>query len=277
MAGETTRMRALQNVAAALPVANQRVAAGQKAAQDIQLQKAVAAAPVTAPIAQTAQATGAAAAEQTGQQMIQQAGQTAQQTQQIGQMGLVDQAQANQTQIAGLAAGAKQQEMDNLQRFSALNEQAKQELYDKQMQFDRDELGRTKFNEIQLADYTRLNAHNDQELQNYSQQAQQLSRRKLQAMESAYKLVAADLEQKQKLAEQKNDQESIRTIAQQKKDMEVKIQNERNRMANSQAAWSAGGTILGAVVGGLAGGAGGAKGGASVGEAAGGLAGSQQV
>lgn len=269
------RQKALQNLSNQLPVANQRVAQGQQAARDMQLQQAVQKAPAGQNITQTAQQTGAAAAQNAGAQMVEQAQNQVKQQGQIGQIGLAEQQQQAQANVAGLQQGAKEAAMSNVQKFAQISEQAKQEMFDKQMQFQKDEQGRTFFNERQLADYAKLNAANDEQFKDYAQNAEQLNKRKLQTMEQAYKVAMADLNQKQALAEQKKDQQAQLQINAIKKEIEERMQRERARAANRAAAWQAGGTIVGAGVGAFAGGPAGAAAGAQVGGAAGGMVASQ--
>lgn len=271
----TPRMKALQNLQAQLPAANQQVAAGQQAARNIQLQNAVKSAPTAAPIASTAQQTGAASAAQAGQQSVERVQNSVQQTGQLGQLGLGEQKLASESRVSGLQLGAKEQAMDNVQRLAKINEDAKQELYDKQMQFERDEAGRTLFNERQLADYAKSSALSDEQLKDYAQQTDQLSKRKLEAMEHAAKLVDSDLSQKYSVAKQKGDQQMILQINQMRRDMEEKIRSEKAKAANRSAAFTAGGTIIGGVAGAFVGGPAGASMGASAGGALGGAAASQ--
>lgn len=269
---QTPRMRALQNLSNQLPVANQQVAAGQQAARQMQLQNAVAAAPVTGNTTTNAQQTGASAAQQAGGQAVEAATNAVKQQGQIAQTGLAEEARQGQSEVAGQEMGAKQQAMDNTQRLAAIDMRAKQELYDKQMQFQKDELGRTQFNETQLADYARTNAVSNEQLKNYAQSANQLSQRKIQAMEIAYKKVAEDLEQKEALAIQKGDEQARSDIEKQRMDINAQMSREKARAANRAAIWQTGGTIAGGVVGAFAGPAG-ASAGAGVGGAVGGAAG----
>lgn len=264
------RMQALRNLSNQLPVANGKLAAGQSAARDMQVQQAVKSAPAAAPIQQTAQATGTAVAENRGQQLIQNATQQVQQQGQVGQLGLGQQAQEVQGQVAGLQSGARESAMDNVQRLASISEQAKQELYDRQMSFEKDQAGNAVLNERQLADYARINAKSDEDFKNYSQQAQQASQRALIAMEQAYKMVNEDLIQKYAEAEQKKDQESMKVIGQMQADSAARMQRERNRAANNAAAWNAAGTGIGGAVGGAIGqSASGAQAGSGVGGALG--------
>lgn len=272
---QTPRMAALQNLQAQLPVANQRVAQGMKAARDLQLQQAVARAPTGAAIAPAAQQTAAAAAAQAGQQQVGAAKQMIQQAGQLGQLQIGEQQLQAQQQIAQAQQAARQEDLSMAERLARLDLNAKKELYDNEMQFRKDEAGRTLFNERQMADYAKQNALSDEQYRNWSQQAEQLNRRKLQAMETAFRVVEEDLKQQWQAAEQQKDFAKTREIAAIRKELQERMARERARAANNAAMWQAGGVIAGAAVGSIAGPVG-AMVGAQVGGALGGLAGSQQ-
>jgi uncharacterized protein YcfJ len=162
--------------------------------------------------------------------------------------------------------------MDQAQRLGALDSRLKQELYDNTMKFEKDELGRTQFNEQQLLDFARTSAVSDEQIQNYKQSIEQASRRQEQAMEHATKLVIEDLNRQYDAAKARNDFRATVEIDRQRKDAEAEIQKQKNKAANRTAAASAVGGIVGAVVGGIYGGAGGAavggQGGSALGKAA---------
>ena len=277
---QTPRMAALQNLQKQLPVANQRLAQGMQAARDIQLQQAVARAPTGAAIAPAAQQTAAAAAAQTGSQQAEQAKQMVQQAGQLGQLQLGEQQIQAQQQVARAQQAARQQEMTNVERLGRLDIEAKKDLYDRELQFKKDEAGRTLFNERQLMDYAARNARSDEEYKNYAQQADLLNRRNLQAMETAYKIIEEDLAQKWRMAEQKKDQAAQKQIADIRAEIAARMERERARAANRAAMFQAGGMIVGAAAGAVIAGPGGyaagAAAGAQIGGAAGGIAASQQ-
>lgn len=270
-AAQSTKLTALQNLANNLPVANQRLATGQQAARNIQLQNAVAKAPTAAPTTSSAQQTGAAIAANAGAQQVQNAQNTVQQEGQVGQTGMATQNQQNQADVSSQEAGAKQQQMDETERFAKLDAGLKKQLYDDNMKFQKDDLGRTQFNATQLSDYARANATSNDQYQNYAQSAKQLSDRKLQVMQQAYNLAMEDLKQKQIIAEQNKDQQSQIELALMKRGMDQQMAKETAKQANNAAAWQTGGMILGAA-GGAFGGPQGAAVGGSVGSALGSLA-----
>ncbi len=272
---DTLRMQALRNLSNQLPVANAGIAQGQQAAQQMQLQQAVQKAGPKVQTTTTAQDTGAAAAANQGQQMIEGAKNSLQQNQQVGQVGLGEQQRQGQQEVAGAQQGLNQQQMDNVERLANLSEGTKQQLYDANMQFQKDEVGRTLFNEAQLADYAVTKAQNAEQFRNYQQQAEQMNKMKLDLMESAYAKITEDLNQKAAVANQKQDQQVALEIAQKKREADLEMQKARNKAANSAAMWTAGGTAAGAAAGSF-GGPAGAMAGGSLGGAAGGAVASQQ-
>lgn len=272
---QNPRIKALQNLSNQLPVANSRVAQGQAAAQQMQIQQAVKAAPAGTNSTQAAQQTGAAAAQSSGQQMIQSAEQNQKQQGQVGQLGMATQQQQAQANTASLQMGSREQSADNASRLARISEQAKQELYDKQMTFAKDEQGRTMFNERQLLDYAAANARDQNDYQNKAQAIEQASRRELQIAEHSYNLMNQDLEQRIRLAEQQKDQKLAMELAEMKRAAEEEMAKKRAKANNMGAMITTGGTIAGAVVGGIYGGPAGAAAGASVGGALGGMAASQ--
>lgn len=267
---DTTKMTALQNLSAQLPIANKRVAAGANAARTMQVQNAVAAAPTTAQVQPTAQQTGAATAQNAGQQMIQTAKQGLEQQAQVGQLGLAEQGQQNQAALASAAQGAKAEQMNQAEQFANLNQDMKKKMYDETMKFQTDELGRTKFNEMQLADYYRSKAVSQEQFKNYSQKATQASKRNLEMMNKAHELVVEDLNNKYNEAKAKGDFETMKAIQQSKFDADQAMQREVNRDKNNAAVWTAGGMVAGGTAGAILGGPQGAQAGASGGGALGG-------
>jgi uncharacterized protein YcfJ len=137
------------------------------------------------------------------------------------------------------------------------------------MTFTKDQAGRTLFNERQLADYARSKAGSDEELAGFKQQMEVAGKRKLQAMETAYKLLDQDLSQKWQIAEQQQDQKAKQEIAYLRNAAEEKMRKERINTANRNSIFGTVGTIAGGVIGGIYGGPAGAMGGATAGGALG--------
>ncbi len=271
---ETPRIKALKSLANQLPVANQQLASQHQAARDIQVQNMVRKAP-SSTSASTAQETGAAVATNAGAQAIARAENQAKQGQQIGQLALGEQTLASEQKVTDLRSGAREQEMNNVQRLASLSESAKRELYDQQMQFQKDQNGRVIFNEKQIQDAARLTARSDEEYNNFAQQSDQLHQRKIQVLEATQAILEEQIQQGFAQDGQKLDQNNAIEVQRIRDDIAKKIAKAKAKKSNNKAAWTTGGTIVGGVVGGVFGGPAGAVVGASVGGAVGGAVGEQ--
>jgi hypothetical protein len=245
---ETPRLQALRGLQNSLPVTNSRVLNQQKAARDLQLQQAVAKAPVATPTS-TAATTGAALASSSADTTNKLSLQAGEQQKQVGALGLAERARAGQQALADQTLGLEQQKMGDVERLARVSQEAKQELYDAQMQFQKDEMGRTLFNERQLVDYAAKNARSNEEFQNYALRADKAHLRNLQAMETIYKKMDEELQFEYAKDKQKQDQAKVLQIKQIQKDMARKIAHARTRRGNNKAKWQAGGTIVGTVIG----------------------------
>lgn len=209
----SNKLKALQNLAGQIPVANQKLAQGQAAARDIQLQSSVKAAPQATQIAPAAAAVGTAQATTAATQMVDAAKSSQAQLGQVAQVGLAQQGQEQQAATSSLQAGAKQQEQDQVARLGKISMEAKNEIFDKQLAFKKDEAGRALFNTRQLMDYAVTNAKSNEDFARYKQKAEQVQKRTTEAMSHAFKLVQQDLDRQQALAEQSKDQVSAKKIA----------------------------------------------------------------
>lgn len=245
---ESLRIQQLKSLAGSLPVANQQVAQGLKAAQDIQLKGSIKSMP---------QGAGPGAAQQLGAQQQQaqgkialQAGQqTAQQTGQVAQLGQAQKGLQDQQQLGQQArqVSAKQREFQD--RLSNLSGDLKNKLLDEQLTFKQDERGRTFFNDRQLADWAATQAKSAEEFANYQQTVEQASQRKLAMMEQAQRLLQQQLDQAQRGGAQALNQQQTIRLAKQKAAMEKKIADEKAKSANRAGIFGAVGTIAGAAAG----------------------------
>jgi hypothetical protein len=268
MAVETPRMQQLKKLAGGMPVANQRIAQGLREAQTTQMQAAIGQARPGAGI-QQAQQIGAQVAQQQGQAQLQAQQATQQQAQQVGQVGLQQQQLQNTQQLGREQSAQQARERSQTARLNQLDNQLKSDLLDKQMQFARDERGRMLLNDRQMADIAILNARNDQEFEMFKQKAEQVQRRKLQAMEYAAALMENTLKSGYNAAGKRMDQQSQLKI---KRDVDAArkaIEKEKRKRENKAAMWGAAGTILGAGAGAIIGGPQGAAAGAQIGGATG--------
>lgn len=124
-----------------------------------------------------------------------------------------------------------------------------EQLFVKQLKFQKDELGRTIFNEQKLADYKLLTAKSQQEFMRFEQMQRQASQRKLQFLKAADQQIKQKLEQEMLKAEQDRDQEAILALTKWENKIKLDTLNEiaeaKNRAARNQAF----GGMLGAGIG----------------------------
>jgi hypothetical protein len=166
------------------------------------------------------------------------------------QQGTQEQAQAAQDQVALEQAGAQ----DNLRALKlAVSKQSRElsqklyeqegqtgsEIFDANMQFQTDELGRGVLNDRQLADYAVLTARSQEELANYEADISQALERKQQIFRQSY----AVLEQAEKQAfeseQTEANQDLQRRIALAKKKLHDDMAKIQQEGANKAAIWGA--------------------------------------
>jgi hypothetical protein len=135
-----------------------------------------------------------------------------------------------------------------------LDENAKNRILDNQLQFQRDEMGRTLFNERQLADFALLQATNAEDIRNYQQTVEQLSRRKLQMLQAAQTILTQQLEMDYQRESRQLSQEQVLKLQRAKQELQNKIAKEQAERANRAGMNSAIGGMLGGVGGAFIGG-----------------------
>lgn len=273
----------LNALATGMPSANAKRQQQQQATTALQLQQAVrAAGQPTAqgsaapgvPTPNTAQTLGAAAATQQGQQAVDAAKSNVAQQSQVGQQAVQQQADQVKNKIAALSQGQQVTQLSDEQKLSQLSAQAKQEMFDSRLHFQRDEAGRTAMNERQLSDYAVLHARDAQQFQNYAQTASQLHDREMELMQAASRKIDAELQAHSALGEQQQNQALKAQLVQAKYDADQAAARAAAKRKNNSTMWQAGGAVVGTVAGAVIGGyvTGGA--GTTAGAAAGGAIGS---
>lgn len=143
-----------------------------------------------------------------------------QQAQDLGGMKLMQQQTNDSASIGNRQVILDKQIREQQTRFASLSREKTQELHDDVVQFKRDELGRTAWNERQLADYAILQAKTQEELQDFAMLQQQLTDSRVQMTQQAYKVIAQQLEQVQERELQRAKQ--VWTAEEQAKDIKIK-------------------------------------------------------
>ncbi len=263
----TTRSQQLQTLSKQMPGQLAQQAQQQQGAREAGLQQAVQQATQGAGQATAGQlqATGAAQAQQRGAIALQTAQLGAQRQGQIGALGLQEQYMADQQELSNKHLALQQENQQLQNQLANKNVQLKQELFDKQMQFQKDSLGRTMFNERQLLDWQVSKAQSHEDLLNYEQQATQTSKRRQQMLQQSYLQVTNALKNANEQWQNTLNQQQKEQLTQAKNALEMKIKQEAAAQKNRAGMFGAIGTLIGAGGGAILGGTGGAMAGAGIG------------
>lgn len=244
---------------------------GQRAAQatTIQLEQAARGA-APAGVAQVQQA-GAAVQQAQQQGFIQAQQQGTQQSLELRQQAnRIDAAQQEAT-LKERELGIQTQQRKLQQRIYNMDRRLGNELFRKQVQFKKDQLGRTLFNEQQLSDYRRLTAQNKEELIKYEMQLRQMWEKKQSFLKIAHEKAVQEYKNKFERGEFEKDAEAKKSmlefIQKLERDQIQAQADAANSAMRTQAIFSTVGSIAGGIVGGIYGGPMGAAAGASAGGA----------
>jgi hypothetical protein len=282
-----TRLEQLQQIGQQLPVANQRIASQQAAARNIQMQQQLGGMSANTGVPQ-AQQVGAGVTAQAGQQSLQNQQVQQQQVGEVAKLGLQQQQLENQQSLASKQMQAETESRKLDMQVSRLSADQKQQLFDNRLKFEYNKAGESYMNVRQLSDWTRLNAQNQQQYQDYVQKMDQTSSRELYSLQVASAKISQQMEEQSQQTIQSSRQATMAQLAQAKHDLDMQIQAKKNKAANTAAQWRAGGAVVGAVAGAAvagyfsggtatgAGYAGGAAAGAAIGQGLGEIVGSQQ-
>jgi succinate dehydrogenase flavin-adding protein (antitoxin of CptAB toxin-antitoxin module) len=237
---ETATQAGLAGLASQMPVRNKAVADQQRAARMLQLQQAVSQlAPQQAPTATQAAGMGASIAQQAGTEQVNRAKDLVQQSAQLGKLGQQETALTNLQTTGALQQQAQQESLDQATRLASLDDAAKREMFDSQLQFKKDQADNTLFSERQLADYKRLSAQGDEDLKNWAQRSNQLHARNVQVLQAISDRLNEALTSDYLKGRQKLDQQTKLELAQMKRDNDIRLAKARADAANTGAMWGA--------------------------------------
>jgi hypothetical protein len=262
----STRLGQLNKLAAAIPMANQQIASGMQQARETQLQQSIgqmtpeqAATPRLAQSMGAQQAAQASAIQLGAQQKTQQSAVVA------GQQAIVQDKIQKQQELFTRSQALSQKNRYLENELARISQSAKDKLLDQQLSFKRDELGRTIWNERQLADYKIATAKDEEDFRNYQQEASNLSERRMKMLQMAQRKLEQVLEQGYISTNQKLDQASRLKIVETVAALKRKQARESARQSSNMAMWAGAGTVVGAVAGAMIAGPGGYAAGAAVG------------
>jgi hypothetical protein len=250
---ETNRTKALKELAGAMPIASQKAAQQLQAGRLVGLQQAVSQA--QGPVTKQQIQQGAA------QQVTQAAGiqnQVANNMQgnlvEMGRASVQAQQTAQQTQLDGRRLALAESSRKAEESLNSLGADLKQKLFDRQMQFEKDEAGRALFNTTQLADWAVQKSKNAEEYKNKVQKMDQAHKMTLHAMEITQKKIEQQLEFEMRKKIQDRDQATLERLARYKQQLRLEYEKKVAKYKNEQAQWQAGGMVVGAIIGTMAGG-----------------------
>lgn len=224
-----------------------------------------------------AQQAGAAQTAQKAQSATQVAQQGLQQGLQTGQQSLVQQSGEKKNQLARMSLQLDKESNELANKLEDVQQGLKKELFDRQLEFQQDELGRTVWNERQLLDFQLLKANDTESLRNFEQQFSYFSNLRMQMLKASQAKIQQAMQQSSGIREFEKNAQLQKKLVEAKAALERKIAREKTRQANKAAMFAAAGTIIGAVAGGIATGGNpvGVMAGASVGQGLGSVAASQ--
>jgi hypothetical protein len=181
------------------------------------------------------------AAQKDLQKQSQVAGAIQQEQNQAIQSGLQQRQQASKTRLRSIN-----------NQIGALSNNLKQDIFDKQVQFQKDELGRTYWNERQLADWKIKEAKSDEELAEFEQNMMQEFEKKMALLQASERAVKQRLEQEMQKSEQDQDQALMQRLQNAEIELQRKQQKAQARASQNAAIMGAAGTIAGmAIAGGV--------------------------
>lgn len=221
-----------------------------KRTQDILMQNKMRGAGAS-PVA--AQQVGAQAVLGKGAAALEERAKVAPQITQAAQAGLQQKGTEQRKRLAEMQRGLQGQARRAEARLFNLDQRVKNELLDNQLTFRKDELGRTLFNERQLADYALANAKSEEELQNYAQLVQQISSKKMQILSAAHAKIQQELKQAYTKEATEENAKLKRELAVAEYNMRRKMEKEQADARNRAGMLGAAGSIVGAVAGGVIG------------------------
>ena len=224
----------------------QRTILGQQATQQLQKQPPKSAADIQA-LAGQVTAQSAQIGQQAAEQAQQQAGQ-------VAQLQLQEDALKFQQEYADKQQKLVELQRKNAEKFAAFAREKQNELMKEQMQFQKDEIGKTVFTERQMLDYKVTQAKNQNELEDYRMMVSQISRRKSQIFQTMAAKIEQRIQFEFKKSEQEKDQALMEKLYRAQAALRKKLAEDAAD-ASGRASWIQGGfTVVGAVVGAVVGG-----------------------
>lgn len=183
--------------------------------------------------------TAQAAAAREAQQKVQRG------AMQVGQLQLQEEQLQKQQILADRQLGQQQQVRKNEQILTELSSDIKNKLYDKAMQFQKDELGRTIWSQTQLMDYAAKKSRRWQDYRNTEIKVGQMQRRRMTLLKTAQARIQQSLQQEFLKSEAAANREQQERLTKAKAEIERRIKAAEAKAAEESAMWQMGGQIVG--------------------------------
>jgi hypothetical protein len=195
-------LKALRKLQSAMPVLDKQRQQQQQQARAVQLQQQVAQQPTTAPVTPTAQQLGAQAAQQAGQQEVKAAQQRQQQLGQMAQTALgAERAQAAE-QLGQRQLGLGERQLAVTEELGGRTRSAEDQIFQNQVDFKRDELGRTTYQSHQQLDLALASAQSAEDFKDKMQIIEQATKENLAMLEATAKRLELELKGEGQLSRQ---------------------------------------------------------------------------
>lgn len=245
----------IKKISKAMPIADAEAKRRAEATRAIQLQKSVAAAPSVTPSQMPGVAgyLGTQQATAAGQQAVQTAQQKAQQGLGLQQAAVGVQGMQQQATLAAQQLAQQEQAIKGQASTQDKARQAEDTIFQNQLVFNKDELGRKYLQGTQELDMAIASAQSEEDFKDRVQYINQVSQQKIQMLTALNNRLSTILKGRDALAEQKLDQASKERIQAYQQQIEAEIQRATSAAANREAMFTAGGGIIGGVVGGIIG------------------------
>lgn len=253
-APSSSKAKTLSSLASSMPINNALTAQQVSEAAKTNMQTSIAQAVKTqAPTQEAARQLGVQAAQAEGKTRLAEQEANIQGQAKIGQefINNAKEEASRRLQENKLANAASN--YNEARRLGNLDSSLKNELFDSNLKFRKDELGRTLFNDRQLLDYKLASAKSDEELRDYEQQIEQEYARKNQILQASHAKILQAMQNEFQKSEQEADQAHRKALVLAKNAIEEKIRRQQAKAANRAAAYSAAGSIIGGVGGAILG------------------------
>lgn len=167
----------------------------------------------------------------------------------IGTMALQNDATGRKAAFQQRKIQIGEQTRTAVEQLRVLDNGLAKKLFDDQMDFAKDEIGRTVFTEHQLMDYATLKFKRDEDFQDYRQSVSQMSERRTYLLKAASKRIEQTLLQTYEVDQQEANQELQARLIKAKADIQQKIAEQAAANEERGAMWGTIGTVGGVVVG----------------------------